>query len=302
MTLDRDAQALLSRYRDAISPDAHAGERLLGELNERIARGELPNLTAPSPPELPVGGSLATLPSVTATAKVVAGCVLVLGAGYLVREHVVPKAGDSALHGASPAPQPAAGRGMPGAARSEAPRNEARRAEAEPSHEDEPPSPAREANVEAGATPPMASSEPSPPEPRRASSSRKSATGTPRGPSTKRPPAAEVAEPLPEIALSPEPTPSGIEPEVALMREAYDALGRGEPERALAALAAHATRFPHGKLAESRRVTRIMALCLSGNEPAARAEAARFLERSPSSPFAARVRSLCAAGKTDGTR
>jgi hypothetical protein len=84
-----------------------------------------------------------------------------------------------------------------------------------------------------------------------------------------------------------------LEEELRLLRAAYEALRSDRPKRALSWLDEHATRFPHGALAETREVARIMALCQTGQREAARAEAAHFLQRSPRSPHAGRVRSLC---------
>lgn len=86
---------------------------------------------------------------------------------------------------------------------------------------------------------------------------------------------------------------SDLEEEMRLMGMAHDALRDGQPERALQRLAEHAARFPDGVLAQSRQVTRIMALCQAGKTEAAREEARRFLESASGSPYTARVRTLC---------
>jgi hypothetical protein len=88
-----------------------------------------------------------------------------------------------------------------------------------------------------------------------------------------------------------EPT---IDEEVKLINAAQAALRAGDAKRALTLSNEHAARFPAGKLATARKVTHMMALCQSGNAPQARREAADFLEKNPSSPFAERVRGICA--------
>jgi len=96
-----------------------------------------------------------------------------------------------------------------------------------------------------------------------------------------------------EAAEESEPSPTGIEAEMRLLRAAHQALRDKQPERALALLEAHRARFPEGKLADSRELTRILALCDAGRRELARAEAERFLAAHPTSPFAARARSAC---------
>jgi hypothetical protein len=85
-----------------------------------------------------------------------------------------------------------------------------------------------------------------------------------------------------------------IDEEVRLMSGAQAALRSGDPKRALQLLGEHARRFPNGKLANARMVARISALCTMGLADEARLEADRFLARNPNSPFAERVRNICA--------
>jgi len=79
------------------------------------------------------------------------------------------------------------------------------------------------------------------------------------------------------------------------MNGAQAALRAGDAGRALSILNEHAKRFPAGKLATARQVTRMVALCQAGSPKQARAEAATFLARNPSSPFAERVRGICSS-------
>jgi hypothetical protein len=84
-----------------------------------------------------------------------------------------------------------------------------------------------------------------------------------------------------------------VDEEVRLVGLAYSLLRDGAPARALVVLEEHERRFPNGRLVESRRVTRILALCQSGRTADARAERERFLSLYPRSPFSNRVRSAC---------
>jgi len=91
-----------------------------------------------------------------------------------------------------------------------------------------------------------------------------------------------------------EPT---IDEEVKLVNGAQAALRAGDTKRALELLNEQAARFPSGKLATLRQVTHMMALCQSGHAQQARQEAANFLVKNPSSPFAERVTGICTASK-----
>ena len=87
---------------------------------------------------------------------------------------------------------------------------------------------------------------------------------------------------------------TSIQSEIELIRGAQKHLHRGEARAALGLLAEHARRFPGGVLAQERDASRVSALCLAGDVAAARAQAERFLQRSPQSPFAERVKASCA--------
>lgn len=97
-------------------------------------------------------------------------------------------------------------------------------------------------------------------------------------------------------APSAEPT---IDEEVKLVTGAQSALRAGDSKRALELLAAHAVRFPNGKLSTLRQVTHMMALCQAGRRTQARQEAAAFVASKPSSPFVERVNGICAGPGTD---
>jgi hypothetical protein len=131
-----------------------------------------------------------------------------------------------------------------------------------------------------------------------------------------RPPAAPIANeaapsataPAPELpAPSPQTVTVGearaparaaaqatpLDAEVALLRDARQALRDGRAARALALLDEHARRFPHGVLAEDCAAERVFALCALGSVDQARAEGLRFLASHGLSPHADAVRTSC---------
>jgi hypothetical protein len=103
--------------------------------------------------------------------------------------------------------------------------------------------------------------------------------------------AASGASPTPVPAAPPS---SSLAEELSLLHQAQTALKASQPRRALTLLEAHATRFPDGALREERRAARIVALCELGRMAEAKEEAKRFLEESPQSPLAGRIRASCA--------
>jgi hypothetical protein len=117
----------------------------------------------------------------------------------------------------------------------------------------------------------------------------------PAPPASEAAPLAPPVEPAPPSASAAKSaaTPS-IRSELELLRGAQRQLHRGEARAALALLAEHAQRFPTGVLAHERDASRVLALCQAGDFKSARAQAERFLQRSPQSPFAERVRASCA--------
>lgn len=92
------------------------------------------------------------------------------------------------------------------------------------------------------------------------------------------------APPLPDVAA-----------EVRSLGKARDALERGLPHAALAALAAHEREFSGGVLAPEVELMRIDALVAAGQRERAEAAARAFIARNPKSPHAARVRTLLGA-------
>jgi hypothetical protein len=83
--------------------------------------------------------------------------------------------------------------------------------------------------------------------------------------------------------------------EVAQLQKAKLALKGGNPALALAELATYAQRFPRPMLGAEATVVRIEAMSASGDTARARALAEGFLAKNPSSPYAARLRSLTGA-------
>jgi hypothetical protein len=87
---------------------------------------------------------------------------------------------------------------------------------------------------------------------------------------------------------------TGVDEEMKLMARAHTLLQEKRPLDALGILREHAVRFPRGQLADSRALTRMLALCAAGQREHARQEAMRFLADHPDSPFAGRARAVCA--------
>ena len=79
------------------------------------------------------------------------------------------------------------------------------------------------------------------------------------------------------------PGGSSLAAEGALLNRARTDLARGDAAAALAALATHRARYPHGPLAEEAGALRVLALCRLGRPRAARGAAARFYARWPGS-------------------
>ena len=116
-------------------------------------------------------------------------------------------------------------------------------------------------------------------------------------------PARVLAKPQPQ-APSPVPITSTSEPqttepndtllaETERLREAHGALQGGDPEKALRLLDEQTAEAEGQKLKEERAAARVLALCKLGRVSEAQAEATRFLQASPRSPLADRVRKAC---------
>jgi hypothetical protein len=89
------------------------------------------------------------------------------------------------------------------------------------------------------------------------------------------------------------PTGLRLEQEAALLAEVQGALRSGQAATALTKLESYDRRFPTGMLRAEADAARVFALCGAGRVDKARASAARFVQRYPSSPAAARVQAAC---------
>jgi outer membrane biosynthesis protein TonB len=120
-------------------------------------------------------------------------------------------------------------------------------------------------------------------------------------PAALHPSAAPVASARGEASASaaPAPQPPPEDPLAAESRglgAAYRAMQDGDPRRALALLDEQQAKG--SALREEREAARVLALCQAGRVDEGRAAAARFLQASPRSPLADRVRGACAARET----
>lgn len=93
-----------------------------------------------------------------------------------------------------------------------------------------------------------------------------------------------------------EPSAADLEAEMKLIRGADAALRAGRANDALALLAQHQAEHPHASLAHEREGLRAIANCQIGTAGAA-AAAQSFLQLSPHSPLAPRLRSACRIGE-----
>jgi hypothetical protein len=111
------------------------------------------------------------------------------------------------------------------------------------------------------------------------------------------PPSANVAAApaKPVTPVAPVTPITDVSAELALLRDAHDALRNGDGARALALLDEHGRRFPRGSLVEEREAARVLALCKVGRAVEARDAASRFLREHPQSPQAERVAHACDA-------
>jgi len=102
-----------------------------------------------------------------------------------------------------------------------------------------------------------------------------------------RPTGAETA------GTAPRDSASALTDEIAALDKARKQMA-GDPQAALSAIDAYKSNFRDGVLAQEAEVLRIESMVAAGKSAAAKAAAAAFLARHPSSPAAQRVRSLVA--------
>ena len=98
----------------------------------------------------------------------------------------------------------------------------------------------------------------------------------------------------PVIAVAPPVTNTPtLEAELDALRHAQEALRGDDPQAALAAIDALATRTPDGAMTLERETTRVLALCALGRHQEAERLAAEIVREHPSSPVATRMRTPC---------
>lgn len=104
------------------------------------------------------------------------------------------------------------------------------------------------------------------------------------------------AEPVASAPRVAAPSARAKEPSLAMetarIAEAHAKLGAGDAAGCLAVLDRYQRDFPRGRLSQEALVVRIQALLARGDRASAEALGRRFLAANPSSPYAARVRSL----------
>jgi hypothetical protein len=141
--------------------------------------------------------------------------------------------------------------------------------------------------------------------PREASASLPVAPGAPAVPRAPAAPLAPASEPV--ASSTPVPVPPAVKPggiakeprrdnleaEMRWVRAADAALRGGDVGLALSLLNQHAREFPNGALTEEREGLRVVAACQGGASPVVQRAASRFLQRSPHSLMAGRVRAAC---------
>lgn len=97
---------------------------------------------------------------------------------------------------------------------------------------------------------------------------------------------------LPPLAPHSEAASPDVSQEIALLDRARQALGRGDAHTALAVLADHDRRFPHGELGLETELVRVEALVQSGKRAQAVRRARALLAQHPHSPYTARIQTL----------
>lgn len=263
MGLSPRAQKLLDAYRAQESIPTEQVDALLGDLSQRLARGEMPTLQG-----APSSVKLSALQVLWGKLPILLPCAFGLGTMAAVW-----------LWSAS-SPQPSSIEPNGSAPRLEAPA--AVLAEPVPHVESLAPQ-AESVDTETDSL--LNITQTTTPFQRSPSARRRDPSGARAARSTAMAPHADT-EPVRQ-------EPVGIEEELNLMRRAHELLRTKSFDEALRVVDTHAARFPNGKLADSRELTRVLSLCRSGREEQARTEVERFLKRFPESPFAGRVKVAC---------
>ncbi len=105
-------------------------------------------------------------------------------------------------------------------------------------------------------------------------------------------PSATATAPNAPGAASPSGAAPGLAEEVAALRAAHEALGRGQSQRCLDAVNAYFAAFPNGHLSAEARYLRVEAMFAGGQKQQAAALARSMLVANPRSPYAARLRTI----------
>jgi hypothetical protein len=284
---------LLEAYRDEHAPQAAAHQRVLRGFGDRYARGDVLDLSLDNAPEPPPTAAKAGAPAFTAavlgaaTAGLLAA--LLVGPWWLHRSESLTnnqRAGDRF---------PAANVAAPDRQRDLRGDQERQGVPATAS----PLEPIAGVPLAEPASAPLTSADPvarSRPAKRGRQVAERKPPHTSALPPTRKSsaPESELPPPPPTASASAKPAErAGIEAELQLIHAAQRALREAKPELALARLDEHAARFPNGELADMRAIARIMALCQAGELAQAHALSQQFLQHSPRSPYAVRVRTLC---------
>lgn len=277
--MSQQAREILKRYRAAESLGSDARARMLTGLRAKIAAG------APA-----LGASKASLLSKVATAgktKLVLGALAIaVPAAWTI--HRSQSSVDYTLRTATPSVPAAPAVTAPAATAQQEP------ARAPTALADLPYGSATASDVDVAPEVAAAGAEAPAGEERRAVKRSAVARGTQSASAnTAVAPQSVVLEEKATEAPTEPPPASTLDQEMQLLKRAQVAQASGRPSEALSILAEHAKKFPNGKLAESREVARVIALCQSGQTQASRSAADRFLAARPNSPFASRVRGVC---------
>ncbi len=86
-----------------------------------------------------------------------------------------------------------------------------------------------------------------------------------------------------------------LQEELSYLRRAQNALGSGDPQRALGLVRSLDEQMPSGRMLPEREVTRILSLCALGAHEEARARGSAFLRSYGNTLYAERVRRSCAS-------
>jgi hypothetical protein len=273
------AREILKRYRSAESLGNDARARMLTGLRAKIAAGT---------PALASKPSLLSKVATAGKTKIILGALAVaVPAAWTI--HRSQSSVDYTLRTATPSVPAAPAVAAPVVAA----RPESAREQNAPADEPSGSATADDTDVAAGVAGPEAEA---PAGEVRRTAKRSAGVQRPQGATanTGVAPQAVVLEETAEEAPPQAPPTSTLDKEMQLLKRAQVAQAAGRPTEALSILAEHAKQFPNGKLAESREVARVVALCQAGQTQASRAAADRFLAARPNSPFASRVRGACA--------